>query len=117
MRNPRFRQRLKRVGERDWVTFHRCFLMTMGLLLSSIPVVVLIAQGNRRAEWPGWAWLLLLGIGAWGLAVGGVGLFGNKKTTERWTRHMDSPAHVEVSFLVAVIATPLFLLLKLFGRR
>jgi hypothetical protein len=91
--------------------------MTIGFLFLSIPVVVLITQGDRRAEWPAWAWVLLLALGLWGLVLGSVGLLGNKKTTEQWTRHADSAAHIEVTLFVAVIAAPLFFLLKLFERR
>lgn len=117
MAHLQFRHRLKRIGERNWVTFSRCFLMTMGLLFAGIPVLILMTQGDQKAEWPAWAWLLLVGLGAIGVGLACVGLFGNKSTTERWVRHADSVAHPEVPLFVAMIAAPLFFILKLFERR
>ena len=91
--------------------------MTMGLLFAGIPVLILMIQGDQRAEWPAWAWALLVGLGAIGVGLACVGLFGNKSTTERWVRHTDSVAHPEVPLFVAMIAAPLFFILKLFERR
>lgn len=113
----RMGQRLKRIGERGWVTFPRCFLMTLGLLFSGIPLVVIATQGKRQDECPVWAWVLLAGLGIWGLCLVLIGLLADKRTTERWTRHSDSKAHFEVTLLVAVIAAPLFFILKLLERR
>jgi hypothetical protein len=89
----------------------------MGLLISCVPVMVLLTQGHQRAEWPASASFLLVGIGIFGLAIGCIGIFGDKRTTERWARHADNGAHVEVTIFVAVIAAPLFCLLKLLKRK
>jgi drug/metabolite transporter (DMT)-like permease len=114
--NLRLRSRIERIGKRHWVTFPRCFLLTIGAAFIGIPSFVFMEQGEKRAEWPAWGFLLLSLLAITGLLFFTVGLLGDKKATERWARHSDSGAHPEVSILVAVCATPLFLFLKLFER-
>lgn len=98
------------------MTFPRCFLLTIGAAFIGLPSFVFMEQGEKRAEWPAWGFLLLFFLAIMGLLFFAVGLLGDKKTTERWARHSDSGAHPEVSILVAVCAAPLFLFLKLFER-
>ena len=112
----RLRSRIERIGKRHWVTFPRCFLLTIGAAFIGIPTFVLLEQGEQRADWPVWASLLLGLLGVVGIALFAVGLLGDKKTTERWANHSDSGAHPEVSILVAVLATPLYFFLKLVER-
>ena len=85
--------------------------MTIGLLFISIPVVVLISQGDRRAEWPDWAWALLFGLGVLGFVFGSVVLLGSKKTTEKWAQLADNPAHVS-GIKTPLYSTKRFLLVK-----
>lgn len=112
----RLKNRIERIGERHWVTFPRCFLLTIGAAFISIPIFVFVEQGENREEWPAWGFFLLSLLAIMGLMFFTVGLLGDKKATERWARHSDSGAHPEVSILVAVFATPVFLFLKLFER-
>lgn len=107
---------IERIGKRHWVTFPRCFLLTLGIAFIGIVTLVFVKQGTDQAEWPVWAFFLMLFLVIVAFILFAIGLLGDKKTTEKWARHSDSGAHPEVSILVAVIAAPLYFFLKLIER-
>lgn len=114
--NLRLKSRIERIGKRHWVTFPRCFLLTIGGGFIAVPTIVFVEQGVNRSEWPVWGFILLSLFTILGAIFFAVGLLGDKKATESWVRHSDRGAHPEVSILVAIFATPLFLFLKLLER-
>lgn len=68
-------------------------------------------QGEQRAEWPEWASALLFVMGLLGAFLLGVGLLGSRKDNQKVA---EGSGHHEAILIVMILATPLYLLLKLF---
>lgn len=96
-----------------WVTYMRCFNLTLGMLFLGVVLFVHATQGEQKAEWPEWASSLLVVLGLYGAFFLGVGLLGSRKDNESVA---EKSGHHEAIFIVMILAAPLYLLLKLFEK-
>ena len=97
-----------------WVTYPRSFVLTLGGLFLGLVAWVWTKDGERRAEWPLFAWCLFLGAAALGLVLLVVGFAASNKTVEHWA---DKGSTHEASIFVMLIAAPVYFFLKLLIRR
>ena len=104
----------KKARKSRWVTYSRCCFLTWGALTISLVPLIFYFEGHARADWPGWSYLLLVGILILGCVLLGIGLFTSRKKTDAW---MKSSTTHEASFIVMLIAAPLYFLLKAFERK
>jgi len=110
----RKRSSAKRPGA-PWVTYPRCFLLTVGGLfvaLGTWGITDICTSGEAVPSWLPW----LIGVftisGLWLL---GTGLFGSSKEADKLGDQASS-AH-EAMLLVMILAAPLYFLLKWIERR
>lgn len=76
--------------------------------------LVNFTQGESGG-WPLWAGLLLVALAFAGFLLITIGLLADKKAAKQWAGRTGG-GHLEVSVLVAVVATPLYFVLKIFER-
>lgn len=91
--------------------FYRSYLITLGLILTAggVGAVLLDWSGNLSIGWLGG--IFAVAIAVLGAALLLVGMFGSAARVETWSDHAS--IH-EGSIILAVVALPLFLLLRLF---
>ena len=92
--------------------FFRSFHLTLGGFALILPVFIWITDGKNSGSWPFHAWILLFLLvigGAW------IFLFGILASDER----IDSTGIAATSdnLLMAILATPLYLVLKAIQRK
>lgn len=101
-------------GGGPWVTYPRCFVLTLGILFAGIGGLGLRALDEAGAGERPWLYFLLGGMILLGLYEVGVGLFGTRRQAERLAA---SSLHHEASLVVIIVAAPLYFVLKQLGRR
>jgi len=91
--------------------FYRSYLITLGLILTAggVGAVLLDWSGKLSLGWLGG--IFAVAIAVLGAALLLVGMFGSAARVETWSDHAS--IH-EGSIILAVVALPLFLLLRLF---
>lgn len=91
--------------------FYRSYLITLGLILTAggVGAVLLDWSGKLSLGWLGG--IFAVAIAVLGAALLLVGMFGSVARVETWSDHAS--IH-EGSIILAVVALPLFLLLRLF---
>ncbi len=92
--------------------FYRAFHLTAGALLLSLPVWIWLAQGRQSSAWPWFAWILFFCLPVLGATflVFGIVASDRKITSFRI-------AATDNTLILAILALPLYLILKRFRRK
>ncbi|GHC43810.1 hypothetical protein [Roseibacillus persicicus] len=112
-----WRIRIARIATREWLSLPRCFLITIGAIFLAVPGFALAWQGKEIEGWPLWTVILLTVLALVGLGIFAIGVLGDKKAAEQWARHCSRGGSLGGSVLIAIVAIPLFYLLKAFERK
>ncbi len=97
-----------------WVTYARCFLLTLGSLFTGLAFLGIKAFSAEENKPPEWLPLVLACLAILGLFMLAVGFFGSRKDAEALA---DETSKHEATFVVMVLAAPLYFLLKAFEKR
>lgn len=97
-----------------WVTYERCFLMTLGACFSGLSLLGIKVFSSREDQGPEWLPVMFFCLFFLGLFLISVGIFAARKDADSMAR--DSIVH-EVVLIVWIIAAPLYFLLKAFEKR
>lgn len=113
------RNKVKRGGghRRDagpWVTYQRCFLLTMGTLLGGVGLLGFTALSRTEAGDGPWLPLLFGGLLLLGIYQIGIGLFGSRRKA---TSLYDDSSGSDASLVVMLVAAPLYFVLKAIGKK
>jgi hypothetical protein len=108
------KRKRRRRGHRTWVTYWRCFLLTLGAGLISLGGAGLWESARSPEPGPGWIEPLMIGFVVIGLCLLAAGIFGSTKDVEALSG--KSPPH-EGLLIVAILAAPLYWILSYFERR
>jgi hypothetical protein len=106
------RSKRKSQSEAPWVTYSRCFLLTLGLLFVGLSAWGLL-DADDRDSWPAWLQPVMIGMLILGLLVLAVAFFGSRKDAESWA---NAGSQHEASIILLIIAAPLYFTLKPFDR-
>lgn len=97
-----------------WKTYTRSFVLTLGLLFVVLPVLSWV-NDESAANWPAWAWLVLLTLLSLGATLLAVGIFANDDRVEKWAE--DASTGGLGILVIMVTAVPMYALLSLFKRK
>ena len=108
----RKRARKKRPASGAWVTYPRCFVLTLALIFIGLPSFIYFAEGHSFHEAPRWAKVLVGAMATGGVILLAVGMLGSRRDNEKLAESAD--VH-ELSLIIMILAAPLYLILKLFS--
>ncbi len=97
----------------DWLTYGRCFLITLGILFLALPCWIWCEQGDRSTEWPSFAWIILYGFIITGGVILLVAFLASRKSVYKWA---DVTSTHEASVVIMIIAAPIYFVLRWFIR-
>ncbi len=97
-----------------WVTYERCFLLTLGGLFSGLALLGIKTFSSREEQGPEWLPVVLFCLFFLGLFMIAVGFFGSRKDAESLA---DQTSGHEAIFVVMLLAAPLYYLLKAIEKR
>jgi hypothetical protein len=97
-----------------WVTYERCFLLTLGGLFSGLAFVGIKSLAAGTYKPPEWLPLVLVCLAMLGLFMIVVGFFGSRKDAGSLA---DQTSGHEAMFVVMILAAPLYYLLKAIEKR
>jgi peptidoglycan/LPS O-acetylase OafA/YrhL len=95
------------------LSFARCCLISLGMLLAGLPVYVLNASVDR-ASWPDWFHPLMVGMLLLGLFVLAAAVSSSEKTVESW---LNAGTQCDASIILLILAAPLYFAMKLLAWR
>ncbi|MES2982778.1 MAG: hypothetical protein V4727_10735 [Verrucomicrobiota bacterium] len=104
----------KKRNPHSWVTYERCYLITIGLALISLAVIIWVKSGHEASEWPGWAHVLFIVLPLLGFTIIAVGLKAKRQTIQNWA---EGISRHEAFILIMILAFPIYLLCELLSRR
>jgi hypothetical protein len=107
-------KRTVKPSNRSWVTYERSYLVTLGVAFVGLTAFIWRKQHDTFAEWPTWAYFVFFGFPILGLVLLGVGLFAGRDRIEKWA---DGASRHEASFIIMIVAFPVFLLMSIFEKR
>ena len=111
VKNP---ESMSSTSQNHWVSHERAFLLTTGIILCAICASLFVAQGDRAADWPPWAWILIACLIVISLLFGCAGLFAGPHTVQRLAEHCGGH---EGSLLIMLVAAPVYWLMKVLVDR
>jgi hypothetical protein len=97
-----------------WVTYERCFLITLGGIFTGLAFLGINAFSAEEEKPPEWLPLMLAGMVILGLFTLAVGFFGSRKDAEALA---DKTSGHEATFVVMILAAPLYYLLKALEKK
>jgi len=103
------RSKKRRTGDREWISYPRCFLFTLGILFVALPIFV-IQDSDDMESWPEWGRPVLIGMLILGVVVIAAGFVGSEKTSESW---MNAATQNDASVILLILAAPMYFTLKL----
>ena len=98
----------------SWVTYERCYLITLGVALVSLSVLIWVKQGHKASEWPAWAHVLFIAIALLGFIIIAVGLKAKRQTIQNWA---EGVSHHEAFIIIMILAFPVYLLCEMLSSR
>ena len=97
-----------------WVTYARCFLLTLGGIFTGLAFLGIKAFSAEKDNPPEWLPLMLAGLAILGLFTLAVGFFGSRKDAEALA---DKTSGHEATFVVMFLAAPLYFLLTALEKK
>jgi hypothetical protein len=94
--------------------YMRSFVASLGLLFGGGMIALYFHEGDHRSSWPTWSWALWVALLLFGVVALFYSVYGRSKTVERW---FENAMSTDASIIVAVLALPIYGLLKLLGVR
>lgn len=92
--------------------FYRSFHLTFGGLMSILPAVIWLAQGNQSGNWPRWAWILFFCMPVVGIGFLLFGIFASDQKIAS-----VRVVAFESTILLAILSLPLYLILREVRRK
>jgi len=97
-----------------WVTYERCFLITLGGIFTGLALLMIKAFSAEKEKPPEWLPLMLAGLAILGLFMLAVGFFGSRKDAEALA---DKTSGHEAILVVMILAAPLYYVLKALEKK
>jgi len=97
-----------------WVTYERCFLLTLGGSISGLAIFGIKTFSGREDQGPDWLPVFLFCLVFAGLFLIALAVSGSRKDAESVAK--NSTVH-EVILIVWIVAAPLYFLLKAFEKK
>lgn len=98
-----------------WVTYERCFLLTLGGIFTGLALFGIKAFSAAKDKPPEWLPLVLACMAILGVFMIAVGFFGSRKDAKALAE--TSSSGQAAILVVMILATPLYWVLKSFEKK